>query len=99
MRFLNPVSIQVQLFYQCQNTGHNLNCSINAKHWAQSQLFYQCQTLDTISTILSMPNTGHNLNYSIITKPLGMISYTGKLNEEHCFSIPTNVYLDIYATD
>ena len=26
------------------NTGHNLNCSINAQHWAPSQLFYQYQT-------------------------------------------------------
>ena len=50
------------------NTGHNLNHSINAEHWAQSQLFYQWrttghdfreyyfQTLGTISNDLSMPN-------------------------------------------
>ena len=62
------------------NSRHHLNCSINAKHWAQSPLFYQCQTLGTISTVLSipnpwawsqrlsMPNTGHNLNYSINAK-------------------------------
>ena len=57
-----------QLFYLCQTTGQDLRD-------------YQCQTLDTISTVLSMPNTGHDLNCSINTKPLGTISET--INAKH----------------
>ena len=64
-------------------TGHDLNCSINAKplsaisecidvnHWSRSQLFYHCQT------------TGHDLNCSINAKPLGMFSESMMLITGH----------------
>ena len=73
------------------NTGHDLNCSINAK------------PLGTISTILSMgnhwarsqrrsmPKTKHDPDCSINAKPLGMISTV--------LSMPNTAHdlIDLYA--